>query len=656
MLRPSETWFYADAAARIVATRGSDRALSRVVTPRDRRQLARLLTTSRTRHHSAERLTTTQLFEHVIADDVRAASVAVKVVDRVSRSLDLVAEHEVPPAEPEPEPSSSASRWLNVEFEDQPPEAAFEADEWYTLAIDFSATRRRSALGGGSLPVFPEGVDVVEFGVRLDGINAEIDKGVRRLRVRRDEKRPQIVRLDFRPEEDGPCTLRVILLRKRNFVLAVSIDFEIGVADPRPRITFDGRPFAAAITAEPRFAHIRFDRSGDDRLRCTATGPGTANPAATLPLAASSVSDAAAAVYRQLDLIASSIDLGDIPVSEGVITPLTELSAVEMTPDRAAAVDEWKYELALRGRNLFNRLFLSDPANTDAVRMGEWLLTVLGGEESSIVQVTTYPGLTLPWGLLYLGPAVRSSADVRWDHFLGVRHTVEVQTRSTYGDASSALSAQPSLSMAFTGYRAEPGEIVTDAVDRQLRYFRGVAKTSPRLAFRERAGREGAMKTLVAPSPPGLVYFFCHGETAASNATDGLGSMLLKFAPNRAGILKLDQLAAADPSPGVAWRKGPLVVLNACQVGRQADGDTFDFVTRLLQKEARGVIASHAYVPVTFGDSWAQSFFMRFFAGETVGEILRVLTLHSLKVWGVPLGLVYTATCDIDTRLDPPVL
>ncbi|NQX29340.1 CHAT domain-containing protein [Microbacteriaceae bacterium VKM Ac-2854] len=651
--------FYADAASRIVAEPSRKNAqLEKAIRKKDRLLLRNVLEKARSQSDQSASWSNSRLFARALVEDPRAADVMVTVVDQVSRALLVGDDSAVSEAGPVPHEETSAEalhRWLNVEFEDRPPGAGFEPDEWYTVAFDFSALRRRSALASTSVSVFPAGVDVVEFSLQIAGTNVEVEEGVRRLRVRRNEKRPQIVRFDFRPDSVGPCTLRIVLRRRGNFCLAVTIEFDAGTETCEPKVFFDGRPVAAAFAAPARSVSLHLAKAGDS-IVCSALGPGKAHLSAVLPLPASGMRGATSPIYLQLDILAKSLDIDDAPLSGNTVTPLLGLTAQEPTPERLATIEESKMELAVQGLNLFRRLFLSDPNNRGAVELGTWLHGVLNQEDPLTLQIVADAGLTVPWGLLYVGSPVRTGTDVDWHYFVGVRHVVEQLAPSTYRGASPTVPTDPSLSMAFNGYAAKAGEPVTDAVARQRQYFEGIASANGRFVFSSGVGRGEAMNTLIAPAPPELVYFFCHGSTSSADATGGLGAMSLTFAPGRTGVLSLDRLAAAEASPGDPWNSTPFVVLNACQVGRQAQNDTFDFVTVFLQKNARGVVASHAYIPATFGDSWGQSFFMEVFAGQSVGGTLRALTLHSLLVYGVPLGLLYTSICDVDTRLEPALL
>ncbi len=138
------------------------------------------------------------------------------------------------------------------------------------------------------------------------------------------------------------------------------------------------------------------------------------------------------------------------------------------------------------------------------------------------------------------------------------------------------------------------------------------------------------MRDLIRLGHADVVHFVCHGERGA----DGEGG---RFKIDDGLIVRSDILLA----PPYRLDAGPLVFLNACEMGMDAP-DRFDgFAKALLDCGARAVLAPECHVP----DDRAAKFECRVYEKvlreqRPLSDAVRKAT-HELCTEGDPIGLAY---------------
>ena len=574
-----------------------------------------------------------------------ARRVRTVVRDPVDRRVAIKA-----PAE-RPGVSTENGGWIVLEIEDHALGDAIHQNQWHTLAV-FSGQPDADSLGASPLgDLLPSDVDEVDLDVHLIGWGVDLDPGRRVLPVRRGEVRSKTVRFDFRPTEPT-CRLELVVTRGHSVCLTASIAITCDEVGSTPTVTFAWRNWSEVARTPPRSMSLIVSRDGE-QIRCVYTGDDGPSETGLLGVRTSALSQLCDPLFEAVDhlmkLISDpSINPAAVP---GGATSIFELPSTEIPQALVSSTDDARNKMAGSGKRLFDKLFMNGDAG--AQRIGDRLRRRGVGESGLRIQVHADDDLHLPWAMLYLEPQLGLDDPGRWEAFLGTEHVIEEYTSGLLGNDTSAFPSAEKLQLSYTGYRSEPPDDVAAAAGVQREYLATAVANLRNAEFEERPGREGALSSLGGQEPGDLVYLFCHGEVRGPLDIGGVGSSNVRFGPDEEkDALTFEDLSNA--ATGAEFLGGPpLIILNACQIGRRSPVNDDDFASYLVRRKARGVIAATAYVPVSFGRSWAMGFFDRFLAGAEVGPTILELSQAARRVWGMSLGLLYTVNCALETRISP---
>lgn len=546
---------------------------------------------------------------------------------------------------------SADSGWINYRVEDHVRGEAFERGRWYTLAVDAGSREDPSAFGSTLVgDLLPDDADNVDLSVQAFAWGAEIDPGPRVLPIRRGEERSKTVRLDFRAVQDR-CELNVVISRDRSVCLTATIRIECGRPGTYPEITFSRRPWSAIAHTPARDVGLVISTDGN-AIRCVYSDE-EFQDSGLLGLNPDGLEKACRPLFDGVDQLMKTVST-DPALSLGAVQGASAVSLFDLPPGTigeatADAAKRHRNEMAKAGKLLFDDLFLA--GDEAAQRIGERLRTVASQSRSLRIQVLTKTDFHIPWGLLYLDRRLPKDSPGKWEMFLGARHLIEVLADPLLDQSDRAYPSSSTFTFSFSGYASTATDEVSVAAEEQRQHLMtlaGGALTDARVE--DRPGVKGALAALGGKRPGDLVYLFCHGEARGPEEIGGQGGANLRFGPTKADILTVADLRTAATSTQYA-RSAPLIVINACQIGRRSPVDQQDLVSYLLNRRARGVIAATAYVPTAFGASWGVGFFDRLLSGAEIGPTLLELSEAALRAWGVPLGLLYTATCPLETRI-----
>jgi len=218
----------------------------------------------------------------------------------------------------------------------------------------------------------------------------------------------------------------------------------------------------------------------------------------------------------------------------------------------------------------------------------------------------------VPWELIHLKPA-----------------------NGTRQKAPAFLGQLGMLRWPFDGYpqatlRARPGRVRVLCPDRAgpAAPGAGVRKEADfleqRLGASSLPGTEAALRTLLRGGDFDLLHFSGHG--VADPKDIGSAKLLLTQVLEGGGAVKLRYLTARAVEQNARLRRddgsGPLVVLNACQLGRGGDQLTGSggFAKAFLSTGAAAYVAALWSIHDTPAHDFVTSFYDRLLAGDTVAE------------------------------------
>jgi hypothetical protein len=314
------------------------------------------------------------------------------------------------------------------------------------------------------------------------------------------------------------------------------------------------------------------------------------------------------------------------------------------------------YENALRGlaragRRLFVGLF-SQTGGTprereEAAHMGD-LLTELSKRGQLRIQVLS-DEFFIPWNLLYTGqfPAVQVDPTGFW----GFRHIIEeipFRTGSEQVELRTPTTSSE-VSVAFNINRTiEPDPSRSQAlVEPHLALARSLGRSAQ---VAQRFEEDEVLSALRGEQPHSVLeYFYCHAGTGGQASQD-FDQSYLGLTDSESGLTLEDIKLATFRT---RLDDGPLFFLNACESGRM-DGRFYDgFAPKFLSMGASAVVGTDCEVPSLFAAHFGLDFLHALLAGEQVGEILLRLRQKFLEEFHNPLGLVYRAFGNVDTRTAP---
>lgn len=541
--------------------------------------------------------------------------------------------------------------WIVLEIEDHTVGDAIRQNQWHTLAV-FSGQPDADSLGASLLgDLLPDDIDDVDLDVHLIGWGVDLDPGRRVLPIRRGEVRSKTVRFDFRPTEPT-CRLELVVTREHSVCLTASVLITCDDAGSTPTVTFAWKNWSEVARTPPRSMSLIVSRDGE-QIRCVYTGDDGPSETGLLGVRTSALSQLCDPLFESVDQLMKLIsDPAINPAAvPGGAASIFELPSTELPQALSSSTAAARNKMAGSAKRLFDKLFMNGDAG--AQRIGDRLRQRGMGERGLRIQVHADDDLHLPWGMLYLEPRLGLDDPGRWESFLGTKHVIEEYRSGLLGSDASTFPSAEKLRLSFTGYRSEPPDDVAAAAGVQREYLATAVANLRNAEFEERPGREGALSSLGGQEPGDLVYLFCHGEVRGPLDIGGVGSSNVRFGPDdEKDALTFEDLSNA--ATGAEFLGGPpLIILNACQIGRRSPVNDDDFASYLVRRKARGVIAATAYVPVSFGRSWAMGFFDRFLAGAEIGPTILELSQAAERVWGMPLGLLYSVNCALETRISP---
>jgi hypothetical protein len=533
-----------------------------------------------------------------------------------------------PEAAPPPEWSELAERiaavacglrWITAWLPNLPPSAPLTVGVPELLLLGIAEPAGPSVRG-----VVPVGVgdDMPELAVSLaasdDGLQIEPVRAL--LSV--DE--PAAFRVSLLTP--GPLTVRAVFTCQGNFVQLLTVRLAAqGTA--ATRLGSRGRALQMAIQCRPRPFGIVVTEDGG-RHRIIVNDGATTH--AVLPHGPADLDRIIGSVRRSLtEVVNTSID-GNRVYQADIDIP----APVHRTALR---------KLARAGHRLYQELFLAN-ADQQTRQVGELLRERLLGPPTTVQVAST--GLAVPWHLIYLSDDFEALSE---DFLVGLRHVMEYLPT----DPSGQFGPVPNVIDTSTGLR------LTAAVNLDIDHDRQRRLVADQIAYwhdRRADGidariHETASEVLAGLANPDrqdhLLYFYCHAVASVSDTGPDLvftGQGRLTLAD-----LRLDA-PAYRRLPGA-----PLVVVNACGSATLSPLFIDGLLPYLLDKGARGIAGTEVEVPAVFGAEWARRFFDQLLAGESVGQAMLAVRRDFLRVHHNLLGLVYTAYCDADTALRPPL-
>lgn len=208
--------------------------------------------------------------------------------------------------------------------------------------------------------------------------------------------------------------------------------------------------------------------------------------------------------------------------------------------------------------------------------------------------------------------------------FWGYRHQLGFPVSEEGREARSAI-----------GYRRSPTITMAVSTDVNL-----VERPEHELTMRElwgrgawnhAASRKDTLRAL-REIPAHVVYLYCHGGLTP------IGEPFVQVGPTTEPGITASVLLNED----VFWEETrPLVFINGCHTTAVEPEKAFELVSPLVATSgAAGVIGTEITVFETLARAFAEAYFRRFVAGQSLGAALRGARLELLAA-GNPLGLAY---------------
>jgi hypothetical protein len=533
-------------------------------------------------------------------------------------------------------------RYLNAGIPGRAPDAPLTVGATYTLQFGVDLTEGGESgtdlaarlIDAGVL--FHDDESSIELTIQFDDADFSTSAPFITLQLPRRGPSPSKARVDITPKHEGRSTLKATVFRPGSYVLQMTLQYSVGVADVQPAaIGVSGRSLNAATMLKPREIILTIDPIDAGYRMIAQMGTRTR---ATIPIPEVQLNDLIAQTRAALLTVVTYADANNRkPFQEGI-----DIDAVSS----AAALKT----LAVAGGRLFRTLFYGRTASADLVKLGDWLKSELLKPGTATLQILA-DGFPIPWGLLYLGETTEG-ASLEWEQFVGMRHVVELIPMQTNLPVDNpVIASDPALSIGVTVNASIDQEMKRDVVAQQLQYWSALgASQKDRLQIVQRQTRADLLAALRARSPEQLMYFYCHATTKGPADVGGISASNIELTGNQR--LTLDELDNEAPSRDTLPGQ-PLVFLNACESAELTASFYDGFVPYFLAKGARGVVGTECKTPAVFATEWAMQFFPRFLAGESLGALFLALRRDFCLTHGNPMGLVYAVYCDADTCITP---
>jgi hypothetical protein len=537
-----------------------------------------------------------------------------------------------PPAPTEP------MRFFRAEFEDHDTSQPLNTNDQYTVAFDIGL--EKTPLAG----VVPPGLftrreeDSLELTVQLTSPDFEILSDARRpLRLPRTGPSKGKARFDVSPLRIGQLQLTATLHYEGNFLTQLRLSVPVGQPGAFAAETV-GRPVDSAVVLEPRDLSLVIRPEGAG-YTCIALG--SVGFEAPLPLTVDALAVAADAARDELTNVVTGVYGGKQPF----------LDNIDIPDDVQKQVLE---RLARAGKRLFQQLFQPPGGGADARSIGDWLLEYATDPGLQLTLQVFAAQVPIPWSMLYLGE-VRDGAELTWENFLGFRHIIEqLPFQSLPGSKGNFIESQPDLSVSLNINPTIDGAMQIDLVNAHQQHWAQIGSARKNLALVPRTTRAEVLSSLAdAANTDKMLYFYCH---ATSSAVDPDQSAIIMGKPGDKNDYATLRDFNLDAPTNIKLAGRPLVFLNACESADLSPRFYDGFVPFFLAKGGRGVIGTECKTPVLFAIDWAEAFVDQLLDGVEVGQTMLTLRQQFLREHGNPLGLLYTAYCDADTRVAPPLV
>jgi hypothetical protein len=357
---------------------------------------------------------------------------------------------------------------------------------------------------------------------------------------------------------------------------------------------------------------------------------------AVLPISEAELADAVDGARRAMMSVVECVSGGSLVFQDGIDIPVDARDAALRT-------------LARAGKHLFQQLFGHREGGADARAMGEWLRATAMAASGRTVQIVGHRA-PLPWAMLYLGDA-SDGAELDWNNFLGMRHIVEqLPLQMSMRTSDTRIPTEPSLAVSVNLNASIDKSMGTTIVADHQQYWTDTAAARTGLTLVSRSTKTEVVRALNdSATGDQVVYFYCHARAGKPGNRDA--AAIIMGTGDEATVADLDLDAPATVQlPG-----NPLVFINACESAALSPLFYDGFVPYFMAKGARGVIGTECKMPARFAVRWADAFFEQFLDGATVGETVLKLRQDFVRGHHNPLGLIYAAHCNVDTRLTPPL-
>lgn len=137
-----------------------------------------------------------------------------------------------------------------------------------------------------------------------------------------------------------------------------------------------------------------------------------------------------------------------------------------------------------------------------------------------------------------------------------------------------------------------------------------------------------------------ITHFACHASYSKNPEVDSAFRITKEFCVE---LLELKQAK-------ISLKEFPLVILNACEMGKIDPLDSWYFAKEFIRKGARGVIAAECPVPDVFAAQFTKELYGHLLAEKFVGESM-LLTRQNLMKKNNPVGLLYSVYAPRNVRL-----
>ena len=250
----------------------------------------------------------------------------------------------------------------------------------------------------------------------------------------------------------------------------------------------------------------------------------------------------------------------------------------------------------------------------------------------------------IPWEILHSG-AQEDPLDYK--KFWGYKYVITRMLR--YSDDQSLLHPDIYvLPLPKIGLLAK--EELTHVVEKEIPFFEALNDHGRAILFRFDASRGESTDSLRTTlwrflgQPYNVTHFACHTRPNREDEPEDRSCLELTDG--------LDLCFSDLRKYGVELKENPLIFLNSCDTAVRDPRQTFTIIRSLLQRGARGVIATECKMPDVFAAAFIEEFYERFLAGEQLGDAMLAARRLFLENFGNPLGLFYvTYNANANTRL-----